>query len=78
MTKQTMTPLRQRMIDDMTIRNMSIAFSFSDVGRSATLDSATFAVAAAEPDWLDRAMRPLSSRRISLEPLAIVFFEPST
>ena len=23
MTKQTMTPLRQRMIDDMTIRNMS-------------------------------------------------------
>jgi hypothetical protein len=54
------------------------SFSLVNVGRSATLDSKTFATAAVESDWLDRAMRPLRSPRISLEPLAIFFFEPST
>jgi D-apionolactonase len=47
-------------------------------GRSATLDAATFATAAVDADWLDRAMRALSASRISLEPLAIFFFEPAS
>ncbi|MGA2493233.1 MAG: hypothetical protein ABSF67_09810 [Roseiarcus sp.] len=54
------------------------SFSLGGAGRSATLDAATFATAAADADWLDRAMRPLSTSRISLEPLATFFFEPAS
>jgi len=54
------------------------SFSLVNAGRSAMLDSETFAAAAVDSDWLDRSMRPLHSPRISLEPLAIFFFEPST
>jgi len=53
------------------------SFSLVNAGRSAMLDLETFAAAAVDSDWLDRAMRPLRSPRISLEPLAIFFFEPS-
>ena len=54
------------------------SFSLSGAGRTATLDASTFATAAADVDWLDRAMRPLSASRISLGPLATFFFEPAS
>lgn len=54
------------------------SFSLGGAGRSATLDAATFATAVVDADWLDRAMRPLSASRVSLEPLATFFFEPAS
>ena len=53
-------------------------FSLGDAGLSATLDSKTFAAAVADSDWLDRAMRPSPSARISLEPFAIFFFKSAS
>lgn len=65
----------------MVIANLSReerSFSVGDSGRAARLDSATFATAVADPDWLDRAMNRLNSLRASLEPSVIFFFEPKS
>jgi hypothetical protein len=64
----------------MVIANLSgetRELALSGAGRSATLDSSTFAAAAADPDWLDHALREHRSPRTSLESSAIFFFEPS-
>jgi len=49
----------------------------AESGRSATLDAASYAAAATEPDWLAGALRPTGAQPVSLEPLAILLFEPA-
>jgi D-apionolactonase len=49
----------------------------AESGRSATLDAASYAAAATEPDWLAGALRPTGAQPVALEPLAILFFEPA-